>query len=188
VDSPLTVDVTEIYRLHPECYDAEIRQLIENGGEPFGFRTLTYIRHVEDSKALNDRRGPMVIISASGMAESGRILHHLRNNIGDGRNTVLIVGYQAHGTLGRKLVEKEPEVSILGELYPVRAQVRVMNALSAHADQEGLLEWILDRSDHDQQIFIVHGDTDQSEALAGELAARGVHTASIPEVAREYPI
>jgi metallo-beta-lactamase family protein len=162
--------------------------MIENGGEPFGFKNLTYIRHVEDSKALNSRPGPMVIISASGMAESGRILHHLRNNIGDPRNTILIVGYQAHGTLGRRLVEKELEVSILGDRMPVRAQVRVMNALSAHADQRALLEWILDRSDPDKRIFIVHGDDDQSEALERELRAQGAKEALIPEPERAYAL
>jgi metallo-beta-lactamase family protein len=188
VDSPLTVDVTEIYRLHPECYDVEVQKMIENGGEPFGFKNVTYIRHVEDSKALNTRSGPMVIISASGMAESGRILHHLRNNIGDPRNTILIVGYQAHGTLGRKLVEKEPEVSIFGERMSVRAEVGVMNALSAHADQRALLEWILNGSDPDQRIFIVHGDEDQSVALERELRSRGAREALIPELGREYAI
>jgi metallo-beta-lactamase family protein len=188
VDSPLTVEVTEIYRLHTECFDEETRKLIEAGGEPFGFKNLTYIRQVEASKALNEKSGPMVIISASGMAESGRILHHLRNNLGDPRNTILIVGYQAHGTLGRRLVEKALEVNIFGEPQAVRAQVRVLNALSAHADQHGLLDWIQDRSDPDKQIYIVHGDEDQSEALATELKAHGAQHAMIPELAHEYPI
>ncbi len=188
VDSPLTVDITEIYRLHPECYDSEVQKMIEGGGKPFGFHNITYIRHVEDSKALNGKPGPMVIISASGMAETGRILHHLRNNIGDGRNTVLIVGYQAHGTLGRKLVEKEKEVRIFGEPHQVKARVRVLNSLSAHADQHELLEWIENRSDADKRIFVVHGDPDQSEALVAELEKRGAQDAVIPEWKKEYPI
>jgi metallo-beta-lactamase family protein len=188
VDSPLTVDVTEIYRLHPECYDQDIRRMIEAGGQPFGFHNMTYIRHVEDSKALNEARGPMVIISASGMAETGRILHHLRNSIEDARNTVLIVGYQAHGTLGRRLVEKESEVRIFGEPHPVRARVKVLNSLSAHADQRELLEWIVQRSDPGKRVYIVHGDADQSEALAAELQARGAKDSLIPVLNEEYPV
>jgi metallo-beta-lactamase family protein len=188
VDSPLTVDITEIYRLHPECYDEETRRLIEAGGEPFGFKNVTYVRQVEESKALNERHGPMVIISASGMAESGRILHHLRNNVGDPRNTILIVGYQAHGTLGRRLVEKEPEVSIFGERHAVHAEVRVMNALSAHADQRGLLDWILAPQAGDQRIFIVHGDADQSEALAAVLKEHGARDPLVPELGHAYPL
>ncbi len=188
VDSPLTVDVTEIYRRHPECYDAEIRRLVESGGHPFGFHNLRYISDAGESKALNAAAGPMVIISASGMAESGRILHHLRNNIEDPRNTILIVGYQAHGTLGRRLVEQEPEVRIFGEPHRVRARVRVLNSLSAHADQRELLEWILDGSDPGKRIFIVHGDADQSEALERELRARGARDAAVPELGKEYPL
>ncbi len=188
VDSPLTVDVTEIYRLHPDCYDEDVRRVIDAGGEPFGFKNLTYIRDVEASKALNGKPGPMMIISASGMAETGRILHHLRNNIDDPRNTILIVGYQAHGTLGRKLVEKQPEVNIFGDPYPVRARVKVMNSLSAHADQPELLSWILHESDPEKQVFVVHGDADQSEALVRELKARGAPHAAIPDLGAEYPL
>ena len=188
VDSPLTVNVTEIYRLHPECFDAEFRRQIAAGGRPFSLPNLTYIRDVEESKALNAREGPMMIISASGMAETGRILHHLRNNIEDPKTTILIVGYQAHGTLGRRLVEKEPEVRIFGEPYHVRARVQVINALSAHADQQELLDWILHQSEPDQRIFIVHGDADQSEALERELTTRGVRDARVPELGEEYAL
>jgi metallo-beta-lactamase family protein len=186
VDSPLTVSVTDIYRLHPECFDPEIRELIAAGAGPFLLPNLTYIRDVEESKALNTREGPMVIISASGMAESGRILHHLRNNIEDVRTTILIVGFQAHGTLGRRLVEKAPEVRIYGEKFPVRARVKVINELSAHADQKELLDWILHPSDPQQGIFIVHGDENQSEALERELKARGAKDARVPELGKEY--
>ena len=188
VDSPLTVDVTDIYKLHPDCYDQDVRRIIDAGGEPFGFKNLTYIRDVEASKGLNTKPGPMMIISASGMAETGRILHHLKNNIEDPRNTILIVGYQAHGTLGRKLVEKLPEVNIFGDPHPVRARVKVMNSLSAHADQGELLSWILHESDSDKQVFVVHGDADQSEALVRELKARGAPHAAIPDLGAEYPL
>jgi len=125
VDSPLAVNITEVFRKHPECYDEEIRHYLTGGEDPFGFHRLTYIRDVEESKKLNDLRGPCVIISASGMCEGGRVLHHLRNNIEDPRNTVLITGFQAEYTLGRKIVEKQPEVPIFGE--PMRLRARSKN-------------------------------------------------------------
>ena len=110
VDSPLAVNVTDVFRKHPELYDAEAAAFLENHGDPFGFKLLTYVRDVNQSKALNDLRGPFMIISASGMCEGGRVLHHLKNNIGDPRNTILLTGYQAENTLGRKIEEQWDEV------------------------------------------------------------------------------
>jgi Cft2 family RNA processing exonuclease len=112
VDSPLAINVTEVFRKHPECFDEEVNRFLTDGQDPFGFRRLTYVREVSESKKLNDLHGPCVIISASGMCEAGRILHHLRNNIEDPRNTVLITGFQAEHTLGRKILEKRAEVPI----------------------------------------------------------------------------
>ncbi|HET9948369.1 MAG TPA: MBL fold metallo-hydrolase [Longimicrobiales bacterium] len=174
VDSPLAVDVTEIFRAHPECYDADLRDYILHDPNPFGFSRLTYVREAEDSKKLNGSRLPMVIISASGMAEAGRILHHLRNNVADERNTVLIVGYCAPHTLGRRIVERQPEVRIFGEPHPLRAQVEIMNAYSAHADEPELLDF-LKKMDVErlQRIFLVHGDPEQQEALALAMTAAG---------------
>ncbi len=174
VDSPLAVNVTEIFRAHPECYSDELRDYMETDPNPFGFARLTYIRDVEESKKLNASRLPMVIISASGMCEAGRILHHLRNNVEDPRNTVMIVGYCAPHTLGRRIVERHPEVKILGEPYRLRAQVEVMNAYSAHADEPELVRFVGHMDpDRLQKIFLVHGDPPRQEALGLALTAAG---------------
>jgi metallo-beta-lactamase family protein len=174
VDSPLAVNVTEIFRAHPECYDEDLRGYLANDPSPFGFARLTYVRDAEESKKLNTSRLPMVILSASGMCEAGRILHHLRNNVADPRNTILIVGYCAPHTLGRRIVEREREVRIFGEPHPLRAHVEVMNAYSAHADQSELVEFVshLDR-DRLEKIFLVHGDPAGQPPLADALVAAG---------------
>jgi len=136
VDSPLSVNVTEIFRNHPECYDKETRHLFINDDDVLGFEALTYIRDVKKSIELNSYKEPCIIISASGMCEAGRILHHLKNNIEDERNLVLIIGYMAHNTLGRRLADRLEEVRIFGETYKRNAQVKIMNEFSAHADQQ----------------------------------------------------
>jgi metallo-beta-lactamase family protein len=174
VDSPLAVNVTRIFRDHPECYDAELARYIESDPNPFGFERLMYVRDVEDSKKLNASRLPMVIISASGMCEAGRILHHLRNNVEDPRNTVMMVGYCAEHTLGRRIIDREPEIRIFGEPFRLRAQVEVMNAYSAHADHDELLRFVghLDAR-RLRRIFLVHGDPVRQLALADGLRAAG---------------
>ncbi|MGD2046808.1 MAG: MBL fold metallo-hydrolase [Gemmatimonadota bacterium] len=174
VDSPLAVNVTEIFRRHPECYDEDLRSYMLRDSNPFGFARLTYIHNVSDSKKLNTSRLPMVIISASGMCEAGRILHHLRNNVSDPRNTIMIVGYCAEHTLGRRIVEQRPEVKIFGEPHRLRAHVEVMNSYSAHADQPELVEFVsgLD-ADRLQKIFLVHGDPERQEAMGLALTAAG---------------
>ena len=166
VDSPLAVNVTEVFRKHPECYDDEIRRYLTDGDDPFGFHRLTYIRDVAESKKLNDLRGPCVIISASGMCEGGRILHHLRNNIEDPRNTILITGFQAEYTLGRKIVEQQPEVPIFGEPMRLRAEVCSLEELSGHADQKELIEWMRPFAKGLRRVFLVHGEFAQGAALA----------------------
>lgn len=172
VDSPLALNVTGVHRDHPECFDAETRRYLENGEDPFGFKRLQYVREAADSKKLNDLHGPLVVISASGMCEQGRILHHLRNNIEDPRNTVLITGFQAAETLGRKLVEKWPEVRIFGEPMRVRAEIASLDELSGHADQGELLEWIKPMVGTLRKVFLVHGEPTQSATLAQLLHAR----------------
>jgi metallo-beta-lactamase family protein len=166
VDSPLALNVTDVHRAHPECFDDETREYLLHHEDPFGFDRLQYIREVADSKKLNDLHGPFVVISASGMCEAGRILHHLRNNIEDPRNTVLITGFQAQDTLGRKLVEKWPEVRIFGEPMRVRAEISSLDELSAHADQGELMEWIRPLAPSLRQVFLVHGEPQQSQTLA----------------------
>ncbi len=169
VDSPLALNVTEVHRHHPECFDQETLKYLDDGGDPFGFKRLQYVREASESKKLNDLHGPFVVISASGMCEQGRILHHLRNNIEDPRNTVLITGFQAHDTLGRKLVEKWPEVRIFGEPMQVRAEIASLDELSAHADQGELLQWIKPMAPSLRKVFLVHGEPEQSQALAALL-------------------
>lgn len=189
VDSPLAVNVTDIFKRHPECYDRELLEYMKEDGEPFGFARLTYIRDVEDSKRLNGSRLPMVIISASGMCEAGRILHHLRNNVDDPKNTVMIVGFCAEHTLGRRIVERSPEIRIFGEPHRLRAQVEVMNSYSAHADEPELVEFVshLD-PERLQRIFLVHGDADRQLLLRDALAAGGYPDAYGPERGESFEL
>jgi metallo-beta-lactamase family protein len=172
VDSPLAVDVTDVFRRHSEYFDDETRDYLNHqdpDGDIFNFKRLRYIRDVEESKKLHGQRGPGVIISASGMAEAGRVQHHLKNNLEDPRNTILIVGWQAPNTLGRRLVEQAPVVRIFGREYYREAEVVTLNGFSGHADQAGLLNWVRGLHERPEQIFVVHGDPDGSEALAARL-------------------
>ncbi len=176
VDSPLAINASEVFRQHPECFDEETRDFIRTNRHhsALGFDKLTYTRSVEESKAINTRDEPMVIISASGMAEVGRILHHLKNNIENPRNTVLIVSWQAPHTLGRRLADREKEVRIFGEMYAVRAEVATIGGLSAHAGQRFLVEYAEAVKEQVQQIFLVHGEPKAAEALRVKLAERGI--------------
>ncbi len=166
VDSPLAVNVTEVFRKHTELFDAETAEFLKNGEDPFGFKLLHYVREVSESKALNDLRGPAFILSASGMCEAGRILHHLRNTIENPRNTIMITGFQAENTLGRKIVDKWPEVPIFGEPMRVRAEVVKLTELSGHADQAELLAWMRPMVKTLKRVFLVHGEPAQAAALA----------------------
>jgi metallo-beta-lactamase family protein len=172
VDSPLAVNVTEVFRRHPECFNEETRKYVTATDDPFGFRRLTYIHEASESKKLNDLHVPCVIISPSGMCEAGRVLHHLRNNLGDPRCTVLITGYQAENTLGRKLLDKWPEVKVFGEPIRVRAEVESLQALSAHADQGELLAWMKPLAGTVKKIFLVHGEPEGAEALQKAIQAQ----------------
>lgn len=180
VDSPLAVNVTEVFRKHRELYDAETGAFIDNGQDPFGFARLRYIRDVAESKALNDLRGSFIVIAASGMCEAGRILHHLRNGIPDPRNTVLITGFQAEHTLGRKIVEKQREVPIFGDPVPLRAEVAKLNELSGHADQRELLEWMRPAARTLKRVFLVHGEPSQAAGLAQAIRERWGLEVTIP--------
>jgi metallo-beta-lactamase family protein len=184
VDSPLAVNATEIFRLHPELYDRDTLQFLDdtNSRDPFGFESVQYVRHVTQSKALNEMDGPMIIISASGMCEAGRILHHLKNNITNPRNIVLFVGYQAEHTLGRKILDGAPEVPILGDVYPVKARVMKIDGYSAHADHNGLLAWLKAaqlRSDL-KKLFLVHGEEAGARSLAHAALHQGVAEVFVP--------
>jgi metallo-beta-lactamase family protein len=190
VDSPLAVNVTEIFRLHPECYDKELRDFIaqDRHPDPFGFDRLRYIRNVEDSKALNEMDGPAVIISASGMCEAGRVQHHLKHTIEDPRNAVLIVSWQAPNTLGRRLVEREATVKIFGETFTVRARVEAINGYSAHADRDALLAWAGPIAEDLDRAFVVHGEPESAAALAEDLRELGVRRVVAPQRGDQYQL
>lgn len=188
VDSPLAVNLTEIFTAHPECLDKETwNKFLNDQKNPFGFGRLKYITAVDDSKALNEYRGPCVIISAAGMCEHGRILHHLKNNIENPSNTILIVGYMAENTLGRKILEKQPIVKIFGEQHRLKAHVEVMDAFSAHADRSDLLEYVSNVRGL-QKIFLVHGEKDQQEAFKNILKEEGHEDVCAPAPGEAFEI
>lgn len=182
VDSPLSMKATAIFRKHPECFDDETNRILKTDDDVFGFERLHFIRDAEESKTLNDRKGSCMIIAASGMCEAGRIVHHLANNIENPDNTVLIVGYQAEHTLGRKIVERNPEISIFGEVKRLNCEVTVMNSFSAHADNNELLSFVepMDRSKL-KNIFLVHGDLDRAERFSASLKEHRFQRVDIPE-------
>jgi metallo-beta-lactamase family protein len=184
VDSPLAVNATDVFRMHPEAWNEAVQQFLagENVRSPFDYSEVEYIRDVRRSKQLNNRTEPGIIISASGMAESGRILHHLKNNIEDGRNTVLLVSFMAENTLGRKLADGEPRVRIFGESYDVHAKVEKIGGYSAHADQKELLAWAapLDRR-RLQQVFLVHGEPTACDTFLRLLREQDVARITAPE-------
>lgn len=180
---------TDIFRRHPECYDAELQEYMKADPDPFGFSRLTYIRDVEDSKAIVRSQLPMVVISASGMAEAGRILHHLRHSVEDEKDTVLMVGYCAPHTLGRRLIERSDEVRIFGEPHRLRAQVEVMNSYSAHADGPELLRWVTQQDpDRLKRIFLVHGDPDRQAGLMGAFETAGYRDSVAPERGESFEL
>lgn len=189
VDSPLAVNASDIFRRHPECFDSETRQFVDEARHPaLDFKMLTYIRSVEESKALNERRDPMIIISASGMAETGRILHHLRNNIEDSKNTVCIVSWQAPYTLGRRLADRERHVKIFGEPYTVRAEVATIGGLSGHAGQNLLTDYAAAVKPTVKKVFLVHGEEKPALALTERLKDRKMHDVYYPELHSSYEI
>jgi len=183
VDSPLAVSATEVFRMHPEEWDDEVRAFLQEGKRqnPFDSDHIEYVRDVVRSKQLNFLAGSAIIISASGMAESGRILHHLKNNIENSENSILFVGYQAENTLGRRIVDGARRVKIYGEDFDVRAQVVSIDGYSAHADQAELLAWAqpLDRN-RLQQTFVVHGEQQAALTFAERLNDTGVTNVSAP--------
>jgi len=177
VDSPLAVSATEIYRLHPDAFNEEVYKTLFEKENPFGFENLTMVRAVNVSKSLNDIRGVAIIISASGMCEAGRILHHLKNNISDPKTTVLFVGYCADNTLGRRIRDGEREVPILGGRYTVRAKIEIIDSFSGHADHSELLDYFDKMTGPKQRVWLVHGEPDHAESLRVALAER--HSGSI---------
>ena len=190
VDSPLATNVTEIFRQHPECYDEETEKLLlqDGGKDPFGFDMLKYTRSTEESKALNNLGKPAIIISASGMCEGGRVLHHLSRNIGETKTTVLLVGYQAENTLGRKLLQGGRTVRIYGEEYEVRARMEEIDGYSAHADESELLDFIAAIPKKPERVFVVHGEPDATKAMAAGLSRLGIGNVTIPARGERFSI
>ena len=181
VDSPMAVRATEVFRAHPECFDEETLRLLREQPDLFGEQTVHYVEKVHESIALNERPGPCVIVSASGMCEGGRILHHLKHNIEDARSTVLIAGFQAPGTLGRRLVERRPMVRILGREVALKAELVVLNGLSSHADHGDLLRSLGPLAAEGRRVRLVHGEPERAEALAEGLRATGFSDVAIPD-------
>ncbi len=181
VDSPLAVNASDIFKRFSDTFDEETRQFVRENRHPaLDFEWLTYIRSVDESKALNERHEPMVIISASGMAETGRILHHLKNNIENPKNTICIVSWQAPDTLGRRLADREKQVRIFGEVYDVRAEVSTIGGLSGHAGQDLLMQYALSGNGKKRKVFLVHGEEKPALTLLGKLRDVGVRQVEYP--------
>ncbi|HUU99623.1 MAG TPA: MBL fold metallo-hydrolase [Bacteroidales bacterium] len=189
VDSPLAVNATTIFRLHPECFNKDILKIMENDSDPFGFNSLTYITRTEDSKKLNDYKKPCIIISASGMMEAGRIKHHLANNISDPKNTILVVGYCSPSTLGARIVRGDTEVSIHGTVYKVNAEIKKIDSFSGHGDYMEMIKF-LDCQDKStiEKTFLVHGEYETQKKYAMELQRAGFGHIEIPAPKQEYVI
>ncbi len=179
IDSPLAVNATEIFKLHPECYDAEARAFHRVTGDILGGWCCTYIRNVNESKALHLSKEPCVIISASGMCEAGRIRHHIKNNIEDPRNTILIAGYMAAHTLGRRIAEGAKVITLFHEEYQVRAEVATIHGFSGHADQRELLQMLAPRAATARRVLLIHGEPDQATVLATKLRESGFRDVTI---------
>ncbi len=185
IDSPLSTKATDVYKIHSECFDNELSKMLLEGIEVFDLPNVRYVENVEESKKINFIHEPCIVISASGMAESGRILHHLKNNIEDPKATVLIVGYMAEHTLGRRLIESRDTenaiVRIFGDEYYVHAKIVVLNSFSAHADRDELLEYF-DKFNRDvlKRIFLVHGEIDQQEPFRNSLRNMNFKDVEIP--------
>ena len=182
VDSPLTVKITDIFKLHPECYDSETRALIQSKDSPFEFENLVYVGDKEESKAIDASNEPAVIISASGMCEAGRVVHHLKATIEDEKNTICIVGYQAQHTLGRRIVERRKRVKIFGVERDLRAEVAVLNGFSAHADQKDLVDYARELKARGplKHVAMVHGEPKAQEVLGAKLRAIGIDDVHAP--------
>jgi metallo-beta-lactamase family protein len=188
LDSPMAIDATEIYAAHAEEFDDEMRARLRAGAPPLRPPELRLARTPDESRAINDVTGPVIIISASGMATGGRVLHHLRRRLPDPRTTVILVGYQAVGTRGRALEEGAPSIRIFGDVVPVRARVETIQGLSAHADADGLLRWLRTATRKPRRVFVVHGDPPAAAALAARIRDELGWTATVPRDGDSAPL
>lgn len=188
IDSPLAVNASQIFRLHPELFDAEAREFLRLTGDILGAGSCHYVRDAEESKKLNSIPASMIIISASGMAENGRIVHHIRNNIQNAKNTIMIVGFQAANTLGRRLVEKQPHVIIFNQELKVRAHIEVCNGFSGHADSDELENMYKPLARSCRGAFLVHGEPDQMEIMARRMREDGFAKVTCPSPGETFPL
>lgn len=186
IDSPLATNATEIFRKHPECFDEETYERINLNTDPFGLEHLHFTKSVEESKKLNFRKEPCIIISASGMASAGRIKHHLLNNIGNPQNTVLIVGYCAPGTLGNTILQKPDKVKIFGKEIEVRADIESLNSMSAHGDQSEITDFLSNQNPANVKLFLVHGERNKQSVFEKHLKSIGYQHISIPNYGQSY--
>ena len=188
IDSPLSRKATGIYAKHREVYNDEALNMLASGQDPLSFPNLTFVGTPEESMALNETPGPMVIIAASGMCEGGRVLHHLKHAASCEDNIILICGFQAENTLGRRIVERRETIKILGEEVPLKAKVEVINALSAHADKAGLTDWISNVKGDVKYAFAVHGEIEKVSAMADILKEQGILNVAAPEPGQVFEI
>lgn len=186
IDSPLSQKATRIYANHREVYNDEAKRMIAEGKDPLVFPGMTFVGTPQESMALNDAPGPMIIIAASGMCEGGRVLHHLKQVAGDPDNIILICGFQAENTLGRRVVEKVSPLKVLGEEVELKARVEVINALSAHADRDGLMDWLDEVKDNVRHAFAVHGEPEKVSAMERLLREHGIPNAVAPKPGQTY--
>ena len=187
VDSPLAINATEVFRMHPECFNKDVLHVMETDDDPFGFNSLHYIRSHQNSKKLNYLTKPAVIISASGMMEAGRVKHHLANNISNERNTILAVGYCAPNTLGARILSGDKQVSIHGQKHIVRADIQRIDSYSGHGDYTELMDYLGCQDNNKiKNIFIVHGDLEPQKFYKGKLEEKGYKNINIPDKGDEF--
>jgi metallo-beta-lactamase family protein len=185
LDSPMAIRVTEVFKKHPELFDSEMIKRLRNHESPFSFDGLKMTLTTKESKAINDAKGPVIIIAGSGMCTGGRVKHHLVNNIETPENTILFVGYQAVGTLGRRILDGESPVRILGREFPVAAHVDRIHGFSAHADKDELVQWLSGLKKPPRHVFIVHGEENAANNMAQFLAQKTGWKTSVPKYQQE---
>lgn len=188
VDSPLAVDATSVYLAHPECYDEKLNEYLQKDDNPFGFKLLTYVKSVTDSKALNETKEPMIIISSAGMMNAGRVKHHLYNNIQNPKNTFLIVGYCSPETPGGQLRNGNKQITIFGDKLDVKANIKMMDSFSAHGDKKEMVDFIENQKDNCKKIFLVHGELDTQQKFKQYLEQKDFNEVVIPELGQEFEL
>jgi metallo-beta-lactamase family protein len=188
LDSPMAVSITEVFQHNPELLDKETLNLMRQGKSPFDFSGLHFVSTTDQSKAINHISGTVIIIAGAGMCTGGRIKHHLVTNISRGDSTILFVGYQAIGTLGRQIVDGAKEVRILGQYHPVKARVIQLNGFSGHADQSQLLKWLSNLKRPPRHVFITHGEPEVAEKFAVLVREKTGWATSVPEYADKFAL